>query len=100
MSDPEGQDKNRQQYVFNLTLAAVAAQVGCLTIVIIFVALFAGLWLDRTYSTKPLFTMLFMISSMPVSLFLMFKVAKGATDRMRPVIGKKKSENSEGGSES
>jgi ABC-type transport system involved in cytochrome c biogenesis permease subunit len=101
MSDPKGQDKDRQQYLTNLTMAAVAGQVGCLTLVIIFGALIGGLWLDKTYSTKPLFTMLFMIASMPITLYVMIRVVKGATGRIRPVIDKKKpDDNIEGGSES
>ncbi len=100
MSDSEPQDKDRQQKAYNLALAAAASQVGCLTLVIIFVALIAGLWLDRTFATKPLFTILFMIASMPVTLYLMFKVVRSATSRMKPVIEKKAHENLEGGSES
>ena len=42
MSQPEKQGKDRFQYAMNLTLASIAGQVGCLTLVIIFVALFAG----------------------------------------------------------
>jgi F0F1-type ATP synthase assembly protein I len=100
MSDPEAQDKSRQQKAYNLALAAVASQVGCLTLVIIIVALIAGLWLDRTFETKPLFTIFFMIVSMPVTLFIMFKVVQGATSRIKPVLEKKNHENLEGGSES
>jgi F0F1-type ATP synthase assembly protein I len=100
MSDPEGSDKNRQQYVYNLTLAAVAGQVGCLTLVIIFGALIAGLWLDRSFETKPLFTILLMVASMPVTLYLMFRVVQGATNRIKPVSNKKNDENLKGGSES
>ena len=100
MSDPKGPKKDRQQYVQNLTMAAVAGQVGCLTIVIIFGALIAGLWLDRTFSTKPMFTMLLMIASMPVTLYVMVRVVKGATARIRSVTEKQKPENPEGGSES
>ena len=100
MSDPKDQSKDRQQSAYNLAMAAVASQVGCLTLVIIFSALIGGLWLDRTFATKPLFTILFMISSMPVTLYVMFRVAKNATDRIRPVLDKKNHENLEGGSES
>ena len=100
MSNPKGQDKDRQQYVYNLTMAAVAGQVGCLTLVIIFGALIGGLWLDRSFATKPLFTILFMVASMPVTLYVMFRVVQGATGRIRPVIKKKNHENLEGGSES
>jgi F0F1-type ATP synthase assembly protein I len=100
MSDPEGQSKDRRQYVYNLTLAAVAGQVGCMTLVIIFGALIAGLWLDRSFSTKPLFTILFMIASMPITLYVMFRVVNGATRRIRPVVDMKKPENLEGDNES
>jgi hypothetical protein len=100
MSDPKGQTKDRQQYVYNLTMAAVAGQVGCLTLVIIFGALIAGLWLDRSFATKPLFTILLMVASMPVTLYVMFRVVQTATSRIQPVVEKKKHENFEGGSES
>ncbi|MCX6080444.1 MAG: AtpZ/AtpI family protein [Chloroflexi bacterium] len=100
MSEPKDHNKDRQQYVYNLTMAAVAGQVGCLTLVIIFAALIGGLWLDRSFATKPLFTMLFMIASMPVTLYVMFRVVQGATKRIRPVLDKKNHENLEGGNES
>lgn len=100
MNDPKSPDKNRQQYVYNLTMAAVAGQVGCLTLVIIFGALIAGLWLDRSFATKPLFTILLLIASMPVTLYIMFRVVKGATNRIRPAVKEKSNEKIEGGSES
>ena len=100
MSEPKRSEKDRQQYLYNLTLAAVAGQVGCITLVIIFGSLIAGLWLDRSFATKPLFTILLMIASMPITLYLMFRVVQGATGRIRPVIDNKKQENPEGGSES
>ncbi len=100
MSDPKNMDNNRRQYTYNLTMAAVASQVGCLTLVIIFGALIAGLWLDRSFATKPLFTILFMVSSMPVTLFVMFRIVQGATNRIKPLNEKKNHENLEGGSES
>jgi len=85
MSQPEKQGKDRFQYAMNLTLASIAGQVGCLTLVIILVALFAGLWLDRYLDTKPLFTIVILIGSVPVTLFLMFRVVKAATNRIKPV---------------
>jgi hypothetical protein len=100
MSEPKGPEKDRQQYTYNLALAAVAGQVGCLTLVIIFGALIAGLWLDRSFATKPLFTILFMVASTPLTVYVMFRVVQGATARIRPVVDKKKTENIEGGSES
>jgi F0F1-type ATP synthase assembly protein I len=74
----------------NLTLASIAGQAGCLTLVIIFVALFAGLWLDRYLDTKPLFTIVLLIGSVPVTLFLMFRVVRAATSRIKPVQNSEK----------
>ncbi len=85
MSQPDHQGKERFQYAMNLTLASVAGQVGCLTLVVIFLALFAGLWLDRYLQSRPLFTIVFLIGSVPVTLYLMFRVVKAATDRIKPI---------------
>jgi F0F1-type ATP synthase assembly protein I len=95
MSQPEKQDKNRLQYALNLTLASIAGQVGCLTLVIIFVALFTGLWLDRYFETRPLFTIVLLIGSVPVTLVLMFRVVKAATSRIKPVQEKNNITNTE-----
>jgi ABC-type transport system involved in cytochrome c biogenesis permease subunit len=85
MSEPENEGKDRLQYALNLTLASIAGQVGCLTLVIIFVALFAGLWLDRYFDTRPIFTIILLLSSVPVTLFLMFRLVKAATNRIKPL---------------
>ena len=72
-------DQNRGQYAFNLTLAAVAGQVGCLTLFIVLAALVGGLWLDKYFDTKPLFTIILMIGSVPVTLVMMFWIVRAAT---------------------
>ena len=79
------QKKNNLQYAMNMTMASIAGQVGCLTLAVIFAALFAGLWLDRYLDTKPLFTVVILPGSVPVTLFLMFRLVKAATDRIKPV---------------
>ncbi len=89
MNQPEHQDKNRQQYIANLTLAGMAGQVGCLTLVVVFIALFLGLWLDKYFETKPLFTVILLIGSVPVTLFLMFRVAMSAVERIKPTLPQK-----------
>ncbi|HEX7976408.1 MAG TPA: AtpZ/AtpI family protein [Anaerolineales bacterium] len=75
-------EKNRFQYAFNLALAAVAGQVGCLTLVIVLLALFGGLWLDSYFKSKPMFTIGLTIASVPVTLVAMFWVVKTATSRI------------------
>ena len=88
MSKTEKQGKNNLQYAYNLTLASIAGQVGCLTLIIIFSALFAGLWLDGRMDSKPMFTIILLVGSVPVTLFLMFRVVKSATNRIKPIENK------------
>lgn len=82
MSQTENLAQNRAQRTYNLTLAAVAGQVGCLTLTIIVVALFGGLWLDSRLDTRPLVTVILMVVSVPVTLVAMFWVVKKATSKM------------------
>jgi hypothetical protein len=84
MGSSDDQGKDRLQQAYNLTLASVAGQVGCLTLIIIIAALFAGMWLDKTFNSKPIFTLVLMIASVPVTLVLMFKVVTAATKRIKP----------------
>jgi len=67
-------DKARAERALKMTLAVVVGQVGCLTLVIIGIALVAGLWLDTRFDTKPLFALGLVIASVPLTLFLMFRV--------------------------
>jgi membrane protein implicated in regulation of membrane protease activity len=92
-------EKKRNGYAFNLTLAAVAGQVGCLTLVIVLAALFTGLWLDNYFQTKPMITLLLMVASVPLTLVLMFWVVKSATSRLQknPTPENKNEEEAEGG---
>jgi F0F1-type ATP synthase assembly protein I len=85
-------DKNRSQYAFNLTLAAVAGQVGCLTLVIVLAALLGGLWLDAQFDTRPLITIILMVASVPITLVLMFWVVRKATSHIRTTDAPKSAE--------
>ena len=97
-SREEGTGKNRGQLVLNLTLATVAGQVGCLTLVIIFAALIGGLWLDSQFHTRPLFVLILLIASIPVTIVVMYRVALAATARIKPVGSNDRSqEESDGG---
>ena len=74
---------DRKQYWMNLTLAGIAAQAGCLTLVIVLVAVFGGLWLDAQFQTKPVITFVLIIASIPVSLALMFILVRSATAKIK-----------------
>ncbi len=65
-------------------LAEAAAQIGCLTVVVILLALGAGLWLDSRLGTKPWFTLGLVLASIPVSLYLVVRMALSAARRAYP----------------
>ena len=83
MNQPNNKGNNHRN-AFNLTIIGVFGQVGFLTLFIIVLALLGGLWLDRMFDSKPLFTIILMIASVPVSLVLMYKVVMWATSRIKP----------------
>ena len=64
-------------------LAGVIGQIGCLTVIIIAVALGAGILLDRIVDSKPLFTILFLVGSVPVTLYLTVRVSLMAVARVQ-----------------
>jgi len=67
-------DRANALRALQMALLGVIGQVGCLTLVIILVALVAGLWLDNQFQTRPMFTIILIIVSMPITIFLMFRV--------------------------
>ena len=77
------QTENRSNNRFNTILATVVGQVGCLTPVIILGSLFAGLWLDRQFETNPLFTILFIVGSAPISVFVLYRIVRTATAKLK-----------------
>jgi F0F1-type ATP synthase assembly protein I len=84
MSQPNGKGQDEFRTAVTMTVVWVAG----LTLVIIFAALIAGLWLDRILNSKPLLTIVFILVSIPVTLFLTFRVVRAATARIQPVIKK------------
>jgi F0F1-type ATP synthase assembly protein I len=78
------QQNDQRQSAWNLTFVGmIFGQVGLLTIVLIVLALVGGLWLDNTFETKPLFTLIFMLASVPLDVYLMYKVVSSATERLK-----------------
>jgi F0F1-type ATP synthase assembly protein I len=77
--------KDHTQYTLNLALAGVVSQVGCLTTIIVIVALFIGLLIDSRLDTRPTFTILLVVLSVPFTLFAMFWVVRNITSRMKTV---------------
>jgi F0F1-type ATP synthase assembly protein I len=82
-SIPPKEPRNAQ-LVHNMGLYSVGMQVGCATILIVFLSLGIGLGLDSLLHTKPVFTLIFILSSAPIALFLTFKIAMRAVKNVKP----------------
>ena len=75
-------EQNGRSILTNLLIVMVG-QVGCLTLVIILASVFGGLWLDRTFGTKPIFTLVLLIAGVPISVLVMLVVARRTLARLK-----------------
>lgn len=64
-------------------LAGIVGQIGCLTIIIIALAFGAGTLLDRVLDTRPIFTIIALVGSVPVTLYLTVRVSLTAAARVQ-----------------
>ncbi|MBN1679834.1 MAG: AtpZ/AtpI family protein [Anaerolineae bacterium] len=62
------------EYVRNIALAMMAGQTGCVTVILIFMALFGGLFLDARLNTHPIFTLGLVLASIPLSIYIMIRL--------------------------
>ena len=84
------QSEKKGRSILNTLLIVMIGQVGCLTLVIILASVFGGLWLDKTFGTKPIFTLVLLFAGVPVSLILMLVVARRTLARLKQQAEKEK----------
>jgi F0F1-type ATP synthase assembly protein I len=60
------------------------AQSGCLIVAIVLIAVIAGIFLDRILNTRPLLTLLMVLGSIPVTIFVMYRLAMQAVSAVKP----------------
>ena len=72
-----------QQNVINTLLIVLIGQMGCLTLVVILITVLAGLWLDNTFHTKPVFTLALLLAGIPLSVILMVFVGRKTLARLK-----------------
>jgi F0F1-type ATP synthase assembly protein I len=89
----EQSDKNPRN-ILNTLLIVMIGQVGCLTTVIVLASVFGGLWLDKTFGTKPLFTLILLLAGIPISVLLMIYVSRRTLARLK-LQSESKSKNNE-----
>lgn len=77
------QSEQKGRGILNTLLVVMIGQVGCLTLVIIMASVFGGLWLDNTFGTKPIFTLVLLFAGIPVSVLVMLTVARRTLARLK-----------------
>jgi F0F1-type ATP synthase assembly protein I len=82
MNQPKGKGQDEFRTAVTMTVLWVAG----LTLVTIFAALLAGLWLDKILNTRPWLTITLILISIPVTLFLTVRVVRSATARIKPDV--------------
>jgi F0F1-type ATP synthase assembly protein I len=60
----------------------IGGAVGCLTLCIVLASVFGGIALDRLLGTKPLFILLLVLGSAPLSLVLTYFLVMRTTKNM------------------
>jgi len=85
--DRSGQDPKPRDAGMPLALAGLLGSVGCVTLVVIFVALGVGLWLDLQFDSRPLFTVVMVMASIPVTIFLMVRIVLEGMQRINRKMG-------------
>ncbi len=78
--------QNQEQINASALLASVVGQVGCLIVFIIFIALGAGMLLDKLLGTTALFTIFLMVGSVPVALYVTVRLSLTTMSRVQTRI--------------
>ena len=59
-------------------------QSGCLVVAIVLASVVGGILLDRALGTKPLLMLLFVLGSIPVTIYLLFRISMRAVASVKP----------------
>ena len=76
-------DGVKERDEFRIAITTTVIWVAGLTLLVLFAALLLGIWLDRVLGSKPILTIIFILASIPATLFMTFKVVKKATNRLQ-----------------
>jgi F0F1-type ATP synthase assembly protein I len=77
------QSEQKGRSILSTLLVVMVRQVGCLTLIIILASVFGGLWLDNTFGTKPVFTLVLLLAGIPISVLVMLFVARKTLARLK-----------------
>ena len=87
------QSDNERRNNINTLLIVLVGQVGCLTLIVILLSVIAGLWLDNSFHTKPVFTLVLLFAGVPISVLVMLYVARKSIAKLNNQDAAKQQEN-------
>jgi hypothetical protein len=67
-------EPSRPQRIKNLSIAGITGLAGCLIIVMVMIALLAGLWLDARAGVRGPFAIGLVVLSVPITLFVVLRI--------------------------
>jgi hypothetical protein len=82
-SSPGQEEATRRAVASGMAVAGILGQVGCLTTALVLLALVGGLWLDAQFGTRPVLTLALVLGSVPVALYLMFRIVLAGARRVQ-----------------
>lgn len=77
------QSGNENRNGINTLLIVLIGQMGCLTLIVILITVLGGLWLDNTFHTKPIITLVLLLAGIPLSVILMVFVGRKSLARLK-----------------
>ncbi len=87
--------KQQPDFGYAPVMATVVGQVGCLTVFLILIALGIGMLLDRVFGTNGIFAGIFILASIPISLYLVMRVSLQSINRMQARMDAEKEKQEE-----
>lgn len=91
--------QRKQSNDYAAAYAGLISQIGCTTslasIIIIAVAFGAGRLLDNYLDTSGIFTVLFLVGSFPVTLYVILRIALSTAARAQRLTGPDQDENNQ-----
>lgn len=79
-------EEKRPSRLKNLGIVGITALTGFIAVVVVIVALIVGLWIDAQIGRRGPATICLLVASVPVSLFLMIRLALGLVKMLPPPV--------------
>jgi multisubunit Na+/H+ antiporter MnhG subunit len=88
-------DKVQSHFGFSQALIGVFGKVGCLTLFLVIIPIVIGLLIDLHFNTQPIITIILVLVSFPVTMFLIYRVVLHSTAGLDPKTESQASEHEE-----